>query len=231
MTPSRPLLLVLPLALCLVQPAGAKQRTFAQADLDADGFIDPVEFAGNAKGRAWKTAVLNFTKRDADGDGQLSPAEYGSPKTGGGGLYSLPGEREALPAKWTTGIELTWKDGLVSKAERKSFGALLKKATPAQRQQLQSYWDGLQAAALDGGSQGATEGIVGGWAQSDPGSAAGWINSLPVDRPLPEGYQGIINGWAQEDPGAAADWLAGIGDPAERPERPDRTERPPRGEP
>jgi len=241
MTAPRTLLLALPLALGLVQPLAAKQRPFAKADVDGDGFIDPAEFAGKAKGKAWTAAVLDFAKRDTNGDSLLSPAEYDPSKPAVAAGDTPPAEPEALPVKWTNEVILIWRDGEASKGELKSFNALLKKATPVQRQALQSYWDAEQAAAIEsgnqgpsgGGPQGSGEGIAGGWAQTDPGSAAGWVNTLPADRPLPEdGYQNIINGWAQADPGAAAEWIADQeGESRELPEGFPRPGRPTRGEP
>lgn len=214
------LFLGLPLAFALVQPAGAKQRGFEKVDADGDSYIDPAEFAGNAKGKAWMTAMIDFVKRDADNDGLLSAGEYAPAKTNGGDLHDTPEVQEAVPLKWTTGINLTWEDGVVSAKERKSFNALLKKATPAQRQALKGYWDALQAAVLEAGPQGAIEAIAGVWAQSDPQAAVEWVESvLENDDAREELLQGIVSGWAQSDPGAAAAWLAGleIGPPREIP--------------
>lgn len=211
MSGPRFLLLALPLALGLIQPAGAKQRAFALVDRDGDGYIDPAEFAGKAKGRAWNKAMANFEKRDADEDGLLSSAEYAPAKTSDGGLDDIPGDQEAVTLKWTKGINLIWEDGVVSKKERKSFKSTLKKASPVQRDELQDYWDALEAAVLEAGADGAIGAIAEVWGQIDPEAAAEWIESILDGSDDREDWiGGIISGWPPNDPDAAAEWLAGI---------------------
>ena len=211
MSSLRVLFFALPVALGFIQPAAAKQRAFSLLDKDADGFIDPVEFAGNAKGRAWNKAMSNFEKRDADDDGLLSSSEYGPAKSNGGGLYYVPGEQEAIPLKWTTGVNFIWQDGTASKKERRSFKSTLKKAAPAQREELQAYWDAVEAAVLEAGADGAIGAIAEVWGQIDPEAAAEWISSILHDIPEYEDWIiGIVSGWPGYDPDATAEWLAGI---------------------
>lgn len=219
---------LLPLVLVFAQPANAKPRNFAQADLDEDGYVDLAEFAGKAGGRAWKVAMANFIKRDADDDGLLSPSEFGGSAATGGGLYGhVAGVQEMLPTKWTEGINLIWSDGILSKAESRSFNLLLKKASRSQRAVLKSYWDKLRAAVLEDGPIGAIAEITSGWAQSDPAGAAAWIEALPGNSPERDALlAGIVSGWALQDPEAAAEWLDSV-----RPPRPGLEEgggRPPR---
>jgi len=56
----------------------SKSQTYALADLDDDGFLDPEEFARTVEqSKPWRKVLRDFDRKDRSDDGLLSPQEFG----------------------------------------------------------------------------------------------------------------------------------------------------------
>ena len=93
-------------------------------------------------------------------------------------MYHIQGEsREDLSLKWTTGINLIYDDGIVSRFERKQVLLFLRSLPPAPRVRYLMSWNRLRTSVGLNTNPAVVSGVVATWAQSDPAAAAGWLNS------------------------------------------------------
>lgn len=143
-------------ALCSGAGATGTPAAFVKADLDADGFIDPAEFASAKRGLGAKAITKAFVRKDADEDGQISPAEF----FGAAKLAKLAAKPRAGVGGAVSEIVTTW--ALTDPQSAAAWVSSLPER-PA----------GVDSAIAE---------IVNAWAQIDPGAAQGWLDSLP-DRP------------------------------------------------
>ncbi|HEY1121024.1 MAG TPA: hypothetical protein VGE67_05470 [Haloferula sp.] len=143
-------------ALCSVAGAAGTPAAFVKADVDADGFIDPAEFANAKRGLGAKAALKAFVRQDADEDGQISPVEFfGAAKLARLASKSQPGAIQVV-----SGIVSAW-----AKADPRSAADWVSS--------LPERPASVDLAIAD---------IVNAWAQSDAEAAQSWLDSLP-DRP------------------------------------------------
>lgn len=56
----------------------SKSQTYALADLDDDGYLDPEEYARTVEqSKPWRKVLRDFDRKDRSDDGLLSPQEFG----------------------------------------------------------------------------------------------------------------------------------------------------------
>jgi hypothetical protein len=122
----------------------------AMSGIECARAMDPLGLAEEMPGASWKQVMKEFRRLDADRDGVLSLSEKW--KDGFGpeprNLYHIPDEApENLPQKWTTGVNLVWEDGTVSRAEFWRLLMMARSLPPDQRAVATRSWLLLRKSA------------------------------------------------------------------------------------
>ncbi|WP_193210480.1 hypothetical protein [Luteolibacter marinus] len=91
------------------------------------------------------------------------------------GLYYIQGQtRESLALKWTTGINLIYDDGIVSRSELWEVYRFLRTLRPVPRVRYLQSWVRLKRSIGANTNPGVVSGLVATWSRTDP---AAWLDS------------------------------------------------------
>lgn len=127
--------------------------------------------------------MKEFRELDRNDDGFLSRTERqieGEQDKSYRSLYHIQDHAQPLlPLKWTTGVNLVWEDNVMTTAEFWKLLSTARSLPRGQRVAAQRSWLLLRRMLRDRDTDESTASVVNGWAQSDPGGAAAWLQNLP----------------------------------------------------